>query len=103
MGMKHTATLAEESMGQLWNRKGGEENVLMIQAIMKNGIYLGVKSVIIASCASPTESIPTKLTIQKITKPAEPNLGKKVRRGKGECQEAHFLSKSTWNARLTVE
>ncbi len=41
---------------------------------MKNGMNRMVRSVIIASRASPTESISTKLTIQKMTKPASPNL-----------------------------
>ncbi len=77
----------------------------MIHEIMKNGMNFGVRSVIIASSASPTESMPTKLSIQKIKKPARPNL----RRDFGQVStentlvDTHLVSKSAWKALLNVE
>ncbi len=84
MGMKHTATLAEEGIVQLL-QKGGGINAPTSQVIMKKGAYTWT---IIDSSASPTESMPTKLTVQKITQPAELSLGEKVRRNKGDSTSA---------------
>ncbi len=73
MGMKHTDTFASKDLRQNKSAQGGNYSHI-IHKIMKNGMNRMVRSVIIASKARPTESIPTKLTIQKITKPASPNL-----------------------------